>query len=140
MSPPSSYSPDEEAEEAEQGVHQSHVVGDAGDDGLLTVWTHRLHRRRLEHLPLQHRHRGGATRSQDRRRVAPHVDEGPRPPGAHVSRRWVRVVARWGNVGATCEDGKKQFFQFQTGDCEVFTQSSQLSAMLQLLLLFPTKK
>lgn len=110
-----SYSPDEEAEEAEQCVHESHVVRDAGDDGLLTVWTHSLHRRRLEHLPLQHRHGGGATWSQDGRRVASHVDEGPRP-GTHVSGRRVRVVARWRNVGATCEDRKKQFFLFSTGD------------------------
>lgn len=92
--------PDEEAEEAEQRVHESHVVRDAGDDGLLTVWTHSLHRRGLEHLPLQHRHGGGAAWGQDGRRVASHVDEGPRP-GTHMSGRRMREVARWMNVGAT---------------------------------------
>lgn len=32
-----------EAEEAEECVHEADVVGDAGDDSLLTVRTHSLH-------------------------------------------------------------------------------------------------
>lgn len=36
--------PYKEAEEAEECVHESDVVGDACDDGLLAVRTHRLHR------------------------------------------------------------------------------------------------
>lgn len=82
---------------------------DAGDDGLLTVWTHSLHRRGLEHLPLQHRHGGGAAWGQDGRRVASHVDEGPRP-GTHMSGCRMREVARWRNVGATCADSKNTFY------------------------------
>lgn len=85
-------SPHEEAEETEEGVHEAHVVGDARDDGLLAVRTHRLHRRRLEHLALQHGHRGGAARRghDGGRRVAAHVHEGA---GAHVARHGVREVA-----------------------------------------------
>lgn len=33
-----------EAEEAEKCVHESDIMGDAGDDCLLTVRTHGLHR------------------------------------------------------------------------------------------------
>lgn len=36
--------PHKEAEEAKECVHESDVVGDAGDDCLLTVRTHSLHR------------------------------------------------------------------------------------------------
>lgn len=35
--------PYKEAEEAEECVHEADIVGDAGDDCLLTVWTHSLH-------------------------------------------------------------------------------------------------
>lgn len=35
--------PYEEAEEAEECVHEADIVGDAGDDCLLTVRTHGLH-------------------------------------------------------------------------------------------------
>lgn len=97
---PVRYSPHKEAEEAEQCVHESHIVGDAGDNGLLTVWTHGLHRRGLEHFPLQHSHSGRAPRSQDGRRVASHVDEGTWA-GTHLSSRRVGEVPRWRNVGAT---------------------------------------
>ena len=38
------HSPDKDAEEAEECVHEADVVGDAGDDCLLTVRTHGLHR------------------------------------------------------------------------------------------------
>lgn len=37
------YLPYKEAEEAEECVHEADVVGDAGDDSLLTVRTHGLH-------------------------------------------------------------------------------------------------
>lgn len=36
--------PYKEAEEAEECVHESDVMGDASDDGLLTVRTYSLHR------------------------------------------------------------------------------------------------
>lgn len=91
----------EEAEEAEECVHEADVVGDAGDDRLLTVRTHGLHRGGLEHFPLQHGHRGGCSRGgQDGRRVTPHVDK-VTGTGAHLSRHRVRKVARRRGVGAT---------------------------------------
>lgn len=34
---------DKEAEQTEEGVHEADVMADAGDDGLLAVWTHGLH-------------------------------------------------------------------------------------------------
>lgn len=95
------YSPYKEAEEAEECVHEAHIVGDAGDDGLLTVRTHSLHRVGLEHLPLQDGHSGGSSRrSQDGGCVPPHVDKvtGTR---AHGSRH--RKVT--GRVVATCTGG-----------------------------------
>lgn len=88
------HSPHKKAEEAEECVHQPHVVGDAGDDGLLTVRTHGVHRRRLEHLPLQHRHRGGG-------RVSSHLDKRA-GTGPHLSRHWMRKVTRWRGVHRTC--------------------------------------
>ena len=49
-------------------------MGDAGDDGLLAVWTHSLHRGRLEHLPLQDGDGRGRTRGrQNGGRVTGHV-------------------------------------------------------------------
>lgn len=90
------HSPHKEAEEAEQRVHEPHVVGDAGDDGLLTVRTHGVHRRCLEHLPLQHRHRGGGP-------VASHVDKLTRSrTGTHLSRHRMRKVTRRRGVHPTC--------------------------------------
>lgn len=38
-----SYLPNKEAEQTEKGVHEADVMADAGDDGLLAVWTHGLH-------------------------------------------------------------------------------------------------
>lgn len=76
-------------------------MGDAGDDGLLTVWTHGLHWCGLEHFPLQYSHSGGCSwRSQHSRCVAPHVDKvtGTR---THLSRHGVRKVPRWRWVMAT---------------------------------------
>lgn len=35
--------PHTEAEDAEQRVQEADVVGDSGNDCLLTVWTHSLH-------------------------------------------------------------------------------------------------
>lgn len=100
------YLPHKEAEEAEQCVHESDIVGDAGDDCLLTVRTHSLHRWGLEHFPLQYGHRGRCSwRSQDGRCVTSHVDKvtGTR---THLSCHRVRKVTgrRW--VGATCTEGK----------------------------------
>lgn len=84
-----------EAEQTEKGVHEPHVVADAGNNGLLAVWTHRLHRRRLEHLALQHRHCGGSPRGSNHCR---RVTRG----GAIVTGPWsklpwhvVRKVTRW---------------------------------------------
>lgn len=93
------HSPHKEAEEAEQRVHEPHVVRDAGDNGLLTVRTHGVHRRRLEHLPLQHRHRGGG-------RVTSHVDKltGTRTR-THLSCHWMKKVTRW-RVDPTCGSEK----------------------------------
>lgn len=127
----SRYSPDKEAEEAEQRVHESHLVGDAGDNGLLTVWTHSLHWRGLEHLPLQHRHGGGTARGQDSRRVASHMDEGPRP-GTHVSRCRMREVARWRNVGTTC--GGKQTVGLWIFFFKLWTIFNSISMTERLLL------
>lgn len=69
-------------------------MGDASDDGLLTVRTYGVDRRRLEHLPLQHRHRGGT-------RVTSHVDKLTRS-GTHLSCHRMRKVARWRGVHPTC--------------------------------------
>lgn len=93
--------PNKEAEEAEECVHEAHIVGDAGDDCLLTVRTHSLHRCSLEHFALQYGHSGGCSwRSQDGRCVTSHVDK-VTGTGAHLSWNRVRVVTgRWG-VGAT---------------------------------------
>lgn len=44
--------PNKEAEEAEDSVHEAHAVVDAGDDGLLAVVTHSLYGCCLEYLPL----------------------------------------------------------------------------------------
>lgn len=51
--------PYEEAEQTEESVHEAYVMADSCDDGLLAVWTDRLHWGRLEHLPLQHSKRSG---------------------------------------------------------------------------------
>lgn len=48
----SRHLPDKEAEHADESVHEADVVADAGGDGLLAVWTNRLHWVRLKHLPL----------------------------------------------------------------------------------------
>lgn len=110
------FLPHKEAEEAEQRVHESDIVGDAGDDRLLTVRTHGLNRRGLEHFSLQHCHCGRSSwRSQDGRCVTSHVDK---RTGTHLSghgmvhaTRWRRVhaarwrrihAARWRWVHATC--------------------------------------
>lgn len=34
---------DKEAEQTKKGVHEADVMADAGDDGLLAVWTHGRH-------------------------------------------------------------------------------------------------
>lgn len=95
------YLPHKEAEEAEQRVHESDIMGDAGDDCLLTVWTHSLHWRGLEHFPLQYSHCGRCSwRSQDSRRVASHVDK---VTGTRTHLSWHRVkVSGWRWIGATC--------------------------------------
>lgn len=93
--------PNKEAEEAEECVHEADIVADAGDDRLLAVRTHSLHRRGLEHFPLQYSHGGGCSwRSQDGRCVTSHVDKvaGTR---THLSWHWVRKVARRRWVGST---------------------------------------
>lgn len=100
--------PHKEAEEAEQRVHESDIVGDARDDCLLTVRTHRLHRRGLKHFPLQDSHSGRRSwGGQDRCCVTSHVDKvtGTR---THLSWHWMRKVTgrRW--VGTTCQR-KKNF-------------------------------
>lgn len=105
--------PDEETEEAEECVHEADIVRDVGDDGLLAVWTHGLHRRGLKHLPLQYGHSGGGTgRSQDGRRVSSHVDEvtGTR---THVSRHRLSKVSRRRWVGATCQERMFKKFAFK---------------------------
>lgn len=94
--------PYKEAEEAKECVHESDVMGDAGDDCLLTVRTHSLHWRGLKHFSLQNGHSGGCSgRSQDGRCVTSHVDKGT-GTRTHLSwhrvrkvtgRRW--VVAPW---------------------------------------------
>lgn len=96
--------PNKEAEEAEECVHEADIVGDAGDDCLLTVRTHSLHRCGLEHFPLQYGHSGGCSwRSQDSRCVTSHVDKVTRTR-AHLSWNRVRIVTgRWW-VGATCTE------------------------------------
>lgn len=84
----SQITPYKKAEEAEERVHEADVVGDAGDDGLLTVWTDGLHWCGLEHFSLQHGHSGGSSwRGQN----CGTVDEGTRA-WSHLSRHWVRVV------------------------------------------------
>lgn len=96
-----SYLPYKEAEQAEECVHEANIVRDAGDDCLLTMWTHSLHWRGLEHFPLQHSHSGGCSwRSQDGRSVTTHVDKmtGTR---AHLSWHRVRKVTGWWRVVAT---------------------------------------
>ena len=101
---PVTYLPYKEAEEAEECVHEADIVGDAGDDRLLTVRTHGLHWRGLEHFPLQHSHSGGCPRrSQDGRCVAPHLVDKVTGAGAHVS--WHRVTKMTGGhwVGTTCQ-------------------------------------
>lgn len=95
------YLPNEETEEAEECVHETHIVRDAGHDRLLTVWTNCLHRWRLEHFPLQYGHGGGPPRrSQDGCCVAPHVNK-VTGAGAHVSRHRVRIMTRRWWVNAT---------------------------------------
>lgn len=94
--------PYKEAEEAEECVHESDVVRYAGDDGLLTVRTHSLHRRGLEHFPLQHGHGGGCSwRSQDGCCMTPHVDK-VTGTGAHLSWHRVRKVTGRRRVVCTC--------------------------------------
>lgn len=87
------HSPHKKAEEAEQCVHQPHIVGDAGNNGLLTVRTHGVHRRRLEHLPLQHRHRSSGP-------MTSHLDK-LAGPGPHLSCHRMRKVTRWRGVHPT---------------------------------------
>lgn len=97
--------PNKEAEEAEECVHEADIVGDAGDDCLLAVRTHSLHRWGLEHFPLQHSHSGGCSwRSQDGRCVTSHVDK-VAWTGTHLSWHWVRKVTRRRWVGTTCTEG-----------------------------------
>lgn len=87
--------PYKEAEEAEECVHEPDIVGDAGDDCLLTVRTHSLHRRGLEHFPLQYGHSGCCSwRSEDGRCVTSHVDKvtGTR---THLSWHHVGEVTGW---------------------------------------------
>lgn len=94
------FLPHKEAEEAEQRVHESNVVGDAGDDRLLTVRTHCLNRRGLEHFSLQHCHGGRSSRrSQDGRCMTFHVDKWT---GTHLSGHGMMKVNRWRQVHATC--------------------------------------
>lgn len=86
---PVTHLPHEEAEEAEECVHQANIVGDASDDGLLAVWTHRLHRRGLKHLPLQYSHGGGRPCGcQDGRCVAPHMGK---VTGCRAKLSWHRM-------------------------------------------------
>lgn len=93
--------PYKEAEEAEECVHESDIVRDAGDDGLLAVWTHGLHGRGLEHFPLQYGHSSGCSWwSQDGRCVASHVDKVTRT-WTHLSRHRVGEVTGWGWIMAT---------------------------------------
>lgn len=107
--------PHKEAEEAEQRVHESDIVGDARDDRLLTVRTHCLHRRGLKHFPLQDSHSGcGSWGGQDRCCVTSHVDKvtGTR---THLSWHWMRKVTgrRW--VGATYRR-KKNFIYWAANE------------------------
>lgn len=94
------FLPHKEAEEAEQRVHESDIMGDAGDDRLLTVRTNGLNRRGLEHFSLQHCHGGRSSRrSQDGRCVTSHVDK---RTGTHLSGHGMVKVTRWRRVHATC--------------------------------------
>ncbi len=72
--------PDKEAEHTDKGIHEADVVADAGHDGLLAVWTNRLHWSRLEHLPLYNSHGGGGgtRRGEDRGCVTWSKVTGPR--------------------------------------------------------------
>lgn len=94
--------PHKDAEEAEECVHESDVVGNAGDDCLLTVRTHRLHRRGLEHFPLQYSHGGGCSRrSQDGRCVTSHMMDIVTGTLTHLSWHRVGEVTGWRWVVAT---------------------------------------
>lgn len=96
--------PYKEAEEAEERVHETDIVGDPGDDGLLAVRTHRLHGWRLEHFSLQYCHSGGCTWwSQDSRRVSSHVNK-LTWTRTHLPRQWVRKVTGLHCVRATCSE------------------------------------
>lgn len=69
---------DKEAEQTKKGVHEADVMADAGDDGLLAVWTHGRHWSWLKHLPLHNGHGGGCTRcADDRGRVTRSKVTGP---------------------------------------------------------------
>lgn len=99
------YSPNKEAEEAEECVHEPDIVGDAGDDCLLTVRTHGLHRRGLEHFPLQYGHGGCCSwRGEDGRCVTSHVDK-VTGTGTHLSWHRVGEVTGWRVEVATCTEG-----------------------------------
>lgn len=98
------HSPYKEAEQAEECVHEANVVGNAGDDCLLAVWTHSLHRRGLEHFPLQYRHGGGCTWwTQDCCCLSSHVHK---VAGAwtHLTWYWASEVPGRQWVGATCKE------------------------------------
>lgn len=74
----------------------------AGDNGLLAVWADGLHRRGLEHLPLQYSHCGGCTRrSQDSGRV---TSQRAKVTGPRAKLPWHGMgKVTWWRVVDTCK-------------------------------------
>lgn len=89
--------PHEAAEETQDEVHQTDLVGDFGGDGLLAVGAHCLHRCTFKDLSLQHCDCGGCPRrDQDCGRVAPRARVGSWRVGSWwiVAHWWVRAWRR----------------------------------------------
>ncbi len=109
-------------------------MGDAGDDCLLTVRTHSLHRRRLEHFPLQYGHSGGGSgRSQDGRCVTSHVDK-VTGTGTHLSWHRVRKVTRRRWIGATCTQGYTTKYTALKMNLATFKLANTVSLTIKLFI------
>lgn len=125
----SQITPYKEAEEAEECIHETDVMRDAGDDGLLTVWTDGLHWCGLEHFSLQHSNSGGCSwRGQHCGCVAPHGNEGTRA-WTHLSRHRVRVMARRRRVVDTL--GRRHWHWHWHGHCSFSRNMRREEPMLR---------